>query len=178
MFRSSLVGVAALIAISLPALSLSAFAQDEMPAPAAPAPAAVQADMDAPRPVPDESLRIALDIATVMRIPEGTDTLAIGNPSIADVTKPQSGGFTVVTGKSYGATNLLALNSKGETLKEMMIFVGAPAQRTVVIQRGMTRETWSCAPRCEPTVTLGDGPDYFGSSSGQIGSRNGLATQR
>jgi Flp pilus assembly secretin CpaC len=174
MFRSSLVGVAALIALSVPALSLRALAQDEMPAAAAP----VQADVDAARPLPDENLRISLDIATVMRIPEGTDTLAIGNPSIADVTKPQSGGFTVVTGKSYGATNLLALNAKGETLKEMMIFVSAPSERTVVVQRGMVRETWSCAPRCLPTVTLGDSPDYFGGSSGQIGSRNGLATQR
>jgi Flp pilus assembly secretin CpaC len=175
MFRSSLVGVAALIASSL---SQPAYAQDDMPDAAPPAAEAASPAAESARRLPDENLKIALDIATVLRIPEGTDTLAIGNPSIADVTKPQSGGFTVVTGKSYGATNLLALDAKGETLKEMMIFVGAPAERTIIVQRGMTRETWSCAPRCEPTVTLGDGPEYFGGSSGQIGSRNGLATQR
>lgn len=174
MFRSSLVGVAALIASSF--LS-PAIAQDEMPG-TAPTPEPAPPKTEAARAVADEHLRIQLDIATVLRIPEGTDTLAIGNPSIADVTKPQAGGYSVVTGKSYGATNLLALDANGETLKEMMIFVGAPAERTVVVQRGMTRETWSCAPRCEPTVTLGDAPEYFGSSSGQIGSRNGLATQR
>jgi hypothetical protein len=60
----------------------------------------------------------------------------------------------------------------------MMIFVSAPAERTVVVQRGLSRETWSCSPLCEPTATLGDGAEYFGGSSGQIGNRNGLATQR
>lgn len=172
MFRSSLVGVAALLAVSL---ASPVHAQDEMAEPAAPAPAE---PMAAARQLPDESLQIALDLATVLRIPEGTDTLAIGNPSIADVTKPQAGGFAVVTGKSYGTTNLLALDSKGETLKEMMIYVGAPSERTVVVQRGLARETWSCSPRCEPTITIGDAPEYFDIGKGQIGSRNGLATQR
>jgi Flp pilus assembly secretin CpaC len=168
MFRSSLVGVAALVAASL---ASPAFAQDEMPEAAeTPAPVAARA-------LPDENLQISLDIATVLRIPPGTETLALGNPSIADVTKPQAGGFTIVTGKSYGATNLLALDQKGETLKEMMIYVSAPSDRTVVVQRGFSRETWSCSPNCQQTVTLGDGQDYFGSSSGQIGNRNGLATQ-
>jgi Flp pilus assembly secretin CpaC len=169
MFRSSLVGVAALMAASL---ASPIQAQEEI---AEPAP---QAAPEAPRPLADESLQITLDIATVLRIPDGTDTLAIGNPAIADVTKPQSGGFAVVTGKNYGATNLLALDSNGEKLKEMMIYVAAPAARTLVVQRGMTRETWSCSPRCEPTATLGDSPEYFGSSSGQVGNRNGMATQR
>jgi Flp pilus assembly secretin CpaC len=172
MFRSSLVGVAALLAASL---ASPVQAQDEIAEPAPPAPAELAA---AARPLPDESLQIALDLATVLRIPEGTDTLAIGNPSIADVTKPQAGGFAVVTGKSYGATNLLALDSRGETLKEMMIYVAAPAERTVVVQRGLARETWSCSPRCEPTTTIGDAPEYFDIGKGQIGSRNGMATQR
>jgi Flp pilus assembly secretin CpaC len=171
MFRSSLVGVAALLAAGL---ASPLYAQDEMAEPAAP----VLAEATETRPLPDERLQIELDLATVMRIPEGTDTLAIGNPSIADVTKPQAGGFAVVTGKSYGTTNLLALDSKGETLKEMLIHVAAPHERTIVVQRGFARETWSCSPRCEPTATLGDAPEYFEAGKGQIGSRNGLATQR
>jgi hypothetical protein len=171
MFRSSLVGVAALLAASF---ALPVQAQDEM---AEPAPSASTEPVET-RPLPDESVRIELDLATVLRIPEGTDTLAIGNPSIADVTKPQAGGFAIVTGKSYGTTNLLALDSKGERLKEMMVHVAAPAARKIVVQRGLSRETWSCSPRCEPTATLGDAPEYFEMGKGQIGSRNGLATQR
>lgn len=171
MFRSALAGVAALLAASF---VMPVQAQDEMAEPAPSAPAEPATD----RPLPDESIHVALDLATVLRIPDGTDTLAIGNPAIADVTKPQAGGFAVVTGKSYGTTNLLALDSKGATLKEMMIYVAASADRTVVVQRGLARETWSCAPRCVPTVTLGDAPEYFDLGKGQTGSRNGMATQR
>ncbi|WP_222875641.1 pilus assembly protein N-terminal domain-containing protein [Terrihabitans soli] len=169
MSRSSLVGVAALMAVVFAA---PVYAQDET------APAVAEAKEEASALPSNESVKVQLDLATVLRIPEGTYTLAIGNPAIADVTKPQSGGFTVVTGKSYGTTNLLALDSNGEKLKEMMIYVSAPAERTVIVQRGLARETWSCSPRCEPTATLGDAADYFGASSGQVGSRNGMATQR
>lgn len=168
MFRSALVGVAALLAASLVTPVL---AQEDTSEPVPTAPAA-------PAPPVDVDLHVELDLATVLRIPEGTDTLAIGNPAIADVTKPQAGGFAVVTGKSYGATNLLALDSKGETLKEMRIYVAAATERTVVVQRGLARETWSCTPRCVPTITIGDAPEYFDIGKGQTGSRNGLATQR
>lgn len=172
MFRSSLVAVAALL---IAGLASPLYAQDERAEPALPA---IAEPTPTTPSLADESLQIALDLATVLRIPEGTETLAIGNPSIADVTKPQAGGFAVVTGKSYGTTNLLALDSKGETLKEMRIHVAAPQERTIVVQRGLMRETWSCSPRCEPTATLGDAPEYFEAGKGQIGSRNGLATQR
>jgi Flp pilus assembly secretin CpaC len=127
--------------------------------------------------MPNGDVSVELDLATVIQIPAGTDTLALGNPAIADVTRPRAGGYTVVTGKSYGTTNMLALDRHGEILREMMIHVKAN-NTTVTVLRGTARETWSCLPHCEPTVTLGDHPDYFGGSSGQIGSRNGLAGQR
>jgi Flp pilus assembly secretin CpaC len=126
---------------------------------------------------PIESLAVALDLATIMRVPNEASTLVIGNPAIADATI-QRNGLIVVTGKSYGTTNLLALNRDGVKLREFMIHVSAPKERTLTVLRGGARETWSCSPHCEQTVTLGDAPDYFGASSGQIGSRNGLASQR
>lgn len=126
---------------------------------------------------PTENLSVALDLATVMRVPEEATTLVIGNPAIADATIRRNG-LIVVTGKSYGTTNLIALNRDGVQLRELMIHVTAPEKRTLTVLRGGARETWSCSPRCEQTVTLGDNPDYFGASSAQIGSRNGLAGQR
>ena len=108
-------------------------------------------------------------------MPAETTTLVLGNPAIADATI-QRNGLIVVTGKSYGTTNLMALDRDGQTLSEMMIHVSAPTSRTLTVLRGTARETYSCSPRCEQTVTLGDNPDYFGAYSGQIGNRNGLAT--
>ena len=51
----------------------------------------------------------------------GTDrTLVVGNPLIADAAV-QSGGVVVVTGKSYGMTNLVALDRTGAMLVEYPI---------------------------------------------------------
>ncbi|HLW91327.1 MAG TPA: hypothetical protein VKS78_08520, partial [Roseiarcus sp.] len=62
---------------------------------------------------------------------------------------------------------------EGNILEEKMIRV-APTQTTLVVQRGMDRESYSCAPQCMPVVELGDGP-VFASASAQITARNTLA---
>lgn len=60
-----------------------------------------------------DSVSVALDQATILRLPENVSTIVIGNPSVADGSL-QAGGLLVVTGKGYGETNLLALNKQGE----------------------------------------------------------------
>ena len=62
-------------------------------------------------------LNIVLDQATIMQLPEKVSTIVVGNPLIADVAV-QSGGLVVVTGKGYGATNLIALDRAGAVLME------------------------------------------------------------
>src|SRR5260370_848145 len=46
-----------------------------------------------------EGLRVNLDQAKIARLPEGTATLVIGNPIVADVTMLKGSGAMVVTGK-------------------------------------------------------------------------------
>src|SRR5262249_45973221 len=48
---------------------------------------------------------VAIDRAKVVKLPDRTTTLVIGNPLIADAAV-QAGGIAVITAKSYGATNL------------------------------------------------------------------------
>jgi hypothetical protein len=80
----------------------------------------------------------------------------------------------VVTGKGYGNTNLLALDRQGETLAEYVVNVAAPKDDSkVTVYRGVERETWSCAPKCEHSVMLGDSNTYFSESSSQVSARNG-----
>lgn len=64
-----------------------------------------------------EVVNVFLDQAKLMRVPDGTTTLVVGNPLIADVAI-QTGGTMVVTGKGYGTTNLLALNRDGAVIME------------------------------------------------------------
>jgi Flp pilus assembly secretin CpaC len=117
-------------------------------------------------------LSVTLDQAKIARIPDGTVTLVIGNPIVADVTMLKGSGAMVVTGKGFGETNLLALDSHGNVLDEKTVRV-VPTTSTLVVQRGMERESYSCAPDCMPTVQLGDGKE-FTDASGQITARNAL----
>src|SRR5438477_10999912 len=122
-----------------------------------------------------ETLKVVLDQATLMKLPEKVSTIVVGNPLIADVAV-QSGGLIVVTGKGFGTTNLIALDRAGVVLMERSIVVRGPGGPTVQVYRGANRETYSCTPDCERRITLGDSVDYFSATIGQSDARNGAAS--
>src|SRR4249919_3361861 len=116
-----------------------------------------------------ETVTINLDQAQILQLPDRVATIVIGNPLIADATL-QSGGVLVVTGKGYGATNLLALDRAGHTLMNKTIQVlGAGGEDLVVVYKGIERESYSCAPDCQRRITLGDSPAYFAATLSQTG---------
>lgn len=122
-----------------------------------------------------DTVTVSIDDARIMRLPEHVATVVIGNPLIADATL-QRGGVLVVTGKGYGSTNLLALDREGRVVLNRTVQVKGPSQQDlVVVYRGVDRESFSCAPECEPRVTLGDAPKYFTDALGQTTVRNGSA---
>lgn len=122
-----------------------------------------------------DTLTVAIDSARLLQLPSQVATVVIGNPLIADASL-QRGGVLVVTGKGYGATNLLALDRDGRVVLDKTVRVQGPAQHNlIVVYRGTERESYSCAPQCEPRITLGDGSKYFGAALGQTVARNGGA---
>lgn len=127
---------------------------------------------DAPR--AEDSLTIVVDEARLIRMPERAATVIVGNPLIADVSL-QPGGLMVLTGKGFGRTNLIALDRSGNKLLEKNLLVKAPGD-TVVVYRGVLRETYSCAPICEPRITLGDAPPFFDATLNQTVTRNTQAS--
>ena len=117
-----------------------------------------------------EPIYVALDVAKVARLPPNTATLVIGNPSIADITMLKASGSMVITGKSYGETNLIALDKNGELVAESPIRVRQSGIH-VLVQRGAERESYSCAPDCMLSPQLGDGK-AFEAMNTQIQLRN------
>jgi hypothetical protein len=161
--------------LRLPGLACSAalaFAVTLMP----PLTAALAAD-----PMPVNSIRepvtVPVDQAKLLKLPERTSTLIVGNPLIADAVV-QPGGTMVVTAKSYGMTNLVALDRSGATLSEYPIQVIGPGDAIVVVYRGVERESYSCAPNCERRITLGDSVAFFGANLNSFAAFNSLAEQR
>jgi Flp pilus assembly secretin CpaC len=114
---------------------------------------------------------VQLDQAKVLQLPDKTSTVIVGNPIIADVTMLKRGNRMVITGKGFGQTNLIALDSAGNSIGESVIQV-IKGSAGLVLQRGMERESYNCAPICQPTVALGDSGKYLGEVAGQIQSRN------
>ncbi|MDP2355313.1 MAG: pilus assembly protein N-terminal domain-containing protein [Beijerinckiaceae bacterium] len=129
---------------------------------------------------PSESIQLVLNKAKVLQLPANASTVVVGNPAVADVTIVRRTKYMVLTGKGFGETNLIALDSQGRSVGESVIRVSA-STNSMIVQRGMERETWDCTPRCQPTFSLGDSGKYASENAGQMQSRNssvGGATQR
>ena len=124
-----------------------------------------------------DTVTINVDQANIMQLPDRVATIVIGNPLIADATL-QSGGVLVVTGKGFGATSLLALDRAGRVLMSKTVQVVGPGSTDlVVVYKGVARESYSCAPHCEPRTTLGDSPAYFNASLAESAARSGAAAK-
>ena len=120
------------------------------------------------------AIGVNIDQARLIRLPARVATLVVGNPLIADVTL-QSGGVVVVTGTSYGGTNLIAMDRAGEVLVDRLIQVEGPTDAIITVYHGFERESLSCTPMCQPRITLGDSPKYFKPAIDQAGSLSGQA---
>jgi Flp pilus assembly secretin CpaC len=121
-----------------------------------------------------ETVTVVVDHAKVIRLPERAQTVIVGNPLIADVSV-QRNGVLVITGKSFGVTNLIALDASGAMLAESRVSVRASADSIVTVHRGMERESYSCAPHCQPSVQLGDSTKFFTDVGGQASQRSQLS---
>jgi hypothetical protein len=121
-----------------------------------------------------DTIDVVIDQAQIVKLPDRVGTIVVGNPLIADVSV-QSGGMLVVTGKGYGRTNIIVLDRGGNVLVERVVQVRGPGDNVVVVYRGGDRESYSCAPKCERRITLGDAPTYFDATLNQAGNRVGQA---
>lgn len=108
----------------------------------------------------ERTIKIDIERARIVKLPEGAQTLIIGNPLIADVTMLKANQLMVITGKSFGSTNLIVLDKDGAQVGESVVTV-TPAENKVVVQRGLHRESLSCQPHCAPAVDLADDMQYM-----------------
>jgi hypothetical protein len=128
-----------------------------------------------PMPLAAETIVVFLDQSRLMQLPDRAANIIVGNPLIADLSV-QPGGLTVITGKSYGITNFIVTDRKGAVLMEKTVEVSGLGDKTVVVYRGADRETYSCTPMCSRRLTLGDAPEYFDKTLGEIVTLNSQAT--
>lgn len=111
-------------------------------------------------PVRAEDLIVKYDQSQLWRLDRPVSEIIIGNASIADVAI-QGSDLLVVTGKSFGITNIIALDAERNVVEERRVLVQRDERKVVNLQKGDKRESYNCSPQCNPTITIGDDSQYF-----------------
>lgn len=107
-----------------------------------------------------DDLIVRYDQSQLLRLPRPVADIIIGNPSIADVSI-QGGNMLVVTGKTFGITNIIALDSERNIIQDQRIIVERDELKVVNLTKAGKRQSYSCTPNCSPTLTIGDDTNYF-----------------
>lgn len=120
------------------------------------------------------SVQVLVDQATLVRLDRPAAEIVVGNPSIADVSV-QSSKLLVVTGKSFGETNLIVMDADGKVVANRQLIVQEPRTGFVTVYRGGARQTLHCAPNCTPPLVIGDTPDTFSAVANQITTKQSIS---
>ena len=106
-----------------------------------------------------DPISVKVNMARILRISAPAATVIIGNPGVADVTiqDPQT---LVLTGKSFGQTNLIVLDNLGNPIADTLVEVIQAQADLITVYQGNARNTLVCSPTCQPTIMLGDDPNF------------------
>ena len=108
----------------------------------------------------DTPVEVLIDQVSLVKLDRPAAEIVVGNPSIADVSV-QSGKVLVLTGKSFGETNLIVLDGDGKIIISKRLIVSEPRTGIVTIYRGTSRQTVNCSPYCTPPLAIGDDFELF-----------------
>ncbi len=107
-----------------------------------------------------QDLVVKYDQSQLLRLPRPVAEIIIGNPTIADVTV-QAPNLLVVTGKTFGITNVISLDAERNVIMDQRVVVVREETRVVNLQKGSKRESYNCTPICNPSLVIGDDQAYF-----------------
>ena len=96
----------------------------------------------------DTGIQVVMTQAKIVKLARPADTLVSGTPAIADASV-QDATTVVLTGKGFGVTNLVILDSEGAPVVDEQVFVTRGDARSVRIYRRADIQTLSCTPLCE-----------------------------
>lgn len=98
-------------------------------------------------------MRVFLNHAKVLKLDQPVSKVIVGNADVADATvaDPRT---IVLTGKAFGTTNLVLLDSDGNALLDERILVSIDEGNTVRMYRQTERTVLSCTPSCEQHQAL------------------------
>lgn len=121
-----------------------------------------------------DDLIVKYDQSQLLRLPRPAAEIIIGNPAIADISV-QTGNLLVITGKSFGITNIIALDAERNVIQDQRVLVKRDDVKVVNLQRGTQRQTYNCTPQCNPSIMIGDEQGYFDTITKASASKIGFS---
>ncbi|OHZ44109.1 hypothetical protein BBL07_01285 [Agrobacterium vitis] len=116
----------------------------------------------------DPLLRVVMNQARILKLDRPVSKVIIGNEKVADATvaDPKT---IVLTGRSFGTTNLVLLDSQGNAIFDERILVSIDEANTVRLYKQTQRTVLSCTPSCEQH-------SQSGNSTGDASSSNSASS--
>ena len=96
----------------------------------------------------EDLLRVFMNHARVLKLDRPVSKVIVGNSNVADATVADSTTI-VLTGRSFGATNLVLLDAEGNAIADERVLVSIDEGNTVRVFRQTARSILSCTPNCE-----------------------------
>ena len=98
------------------------------------------------------SMNVEIDQAQRVQLRGPAGSVIVGNPEIADVTVVDANTL-YITGKGYGVTEIVAVDTIGRTVFQSQIVVTAGSgSGRVRIWRGAQATEMACAASCSPSL--------------------------
>ena len=104
-----------------------------------------------------DPISVKVNMARILRISAPAATVIIG------IQDPQT---LVLTGRSYGQTNLIVLDAAGNPVADTIVSVVQGQADLLTVYMGTARQTLACEPVCQPTIMLGDDAGFCQSTFG------------
>lgn len=90
------------------------------------------------------TFELTVGFADILRIEGNVSTIVLGEPSIADAS-PLDAGTILLTGRTPGTTNLIALDESGNVLADLLLHVGSRQPGSVTVRRALDVQVYTCA---------------------------------
>ena len=102
-----------------------------------------------------QSIAVNIDQAQRVTTSHAVKDVIVGNPMVADAIILDQH-HLLVTGRSYGVTNLMVTDAAGRTVLNRQLVVTAPDYNRVSVYRGPDVYNYACNAKCERTPMPGE----------------------
>lgn len=111
----------------------------------------------APAVAQERPLDVQIDQATRVQLRAPAGSVIVANPRIADVTVTDARTL-FITGKSYGLTEIIAVDALGRPLFQRQVAVSPGETGSVRVWRGGEATEVACGTRCAPAARPSTAP--------------------